>query len=445
MITLLFLAYLQTIIRNPLTIQLEYELTAVLLFGMMLQSFEIAFNFSSDDQTNYWLKAFIKILPSIITSTLLNLILHQELVYSLITPPIILLSYYFLLMFLLKSMTKCFTFGESTIVTQGLMIFLYNCFLKLPAINEITATREQLNMILQCGLLGVLFLLLITRAIPFFRIWFIFFAILTIVVVGLCLIPIGRGYEPAAMIMWTFVFDDIERIIIVGAYILFLTLAGTTVSWQIKKNRKSSTAIRKVFHILIVLVYVPGLIYQCYFLYVASVVIFAILIVLELARVIKLYPVAEILEEGFQAFMDEQDAGNIALTPLYLLVGCSLPIWIHNSPCDLINSSSFELLPLLSGLLSIGVGDTFASIVGSKIGRHKWNNSQKSVEGTIASIITQGMFLYALYYFEFLQLNTRLMALCGIAVIFNALVEAFTVQVDNLVLPIVTYIILAYK
>jgi dolichol kinase len=193
------------------------------------------------------------------------------------------------------------------------------------------------------------------------------------------------------------------------------------------------------------MVFVPGLIFQCQFLYVASVVILAVFIILEMARVIKLYPVAEILESSVKAFIDEKDAGQVTFTPIYLLVGCSLPLWIHNSPCDLAGSTSFEFLPLISGILSIGIGDTFASVVGSTVGRHKWPKSNKSVEGTIASIIAQAAFIYALNTLGFVPLNTRLTALCGIAVIINSLVEALTDQVDNLVLPIVTYVILTIK
>jgi dolichol kinase len=301
-----------------------------------------------------------------------------------------------------------------------------------------------MNTILQLGILGVLFIILAVYYLPFMRNWTLFYPLLFGVCAMLCFITIDNKH--AITILWNFIFKDLERSMIVGAYIIFLALAATTVAWQIQRNKKSSTATRKIFHILIVLVYVPGLLYQCSFLYIASVVIFAFLTVLEVARVIKLYPFAEILEQSVSSFIDEKDAGKVALTPLYLLIGCSVPMWIHNSPCDLIDSCSFEFLPLLAGILSIGVGDTFASVIGSKIGWHKWQKkSDKSVEGTLASIIGQCIFLYGLKYFEFLDLNTRLTALCGIAVISNALVEAFTDQVDNLVLPILTYAVLAFN
>lgn len=165
----------------------------------------------------------------------------------------------------------------------------------------------------------------------------------------------------------------------------------------------------------------------------------------QTARLIKLFPFSGILDTAVSSFIDEKDAGNVALTPIYLLVGCSCPLWIHNSPCDLTDCAGFEILPLLSGILSIGIGDTFAGIVGSKIGKHKWPNSSKSVEGTLASIFAQNLFIALLYALGLISLNVKLSAICEFAIIFNALVEARTDQVDNLVLPLITYIILSYK
>lgn len=126
---------------------------------------------------------------------------------------------------------------------------------------------------------------------------------------------------------------------------------------------------RKIFHLLIVLVYVPGIVYECALLYLATGVALAVFVVLELLRVLKIPPFAEKLADAFRSFKDEKDAGDMALTPFCLLIGCSMPLWLTPCPC-----SGGDVLPLLSGILAVGVGDTAASVVGSKLGRNKWGS-----------------------------------------------------------------------
>lgn len=160
----------------------------------------------------------------------------------------------------------------------------------------------------------------------------------------------------------------------ISLYIGLLGLTVATVVWQVNRNVKSNTRTRKIFHILIVLVFVPGLIFQCAFLFVASGVALALLIILETMRVIKLQPLHEILDLSVKCFIDEKDAGPVAMTPIYLLVGCSMPLWLHPCPCDLTDSAGFDLLPLMAGVISVGIGDTAASVVGSKFGKIKYKS-----------------------------------------------------------------------
>lgn len=422
--------------------QFSYELSTVLLFGMFLQSLEVFYGLAQPD-FKIVERISVGSTPWLVTSMLIWLLLNQNILFSIVTSFIVNFVYRCSYIYLLKSLPQTFTLGEGSIVSQALVIFLYNCYLKLPFMTKVNSLNEKLSLLLQLGMLGVLFIVITTRILTFFRKWIWFYPLLLTVIASVCMVPIQDS--PALYTLLNFTFSDLERTFITGIYIALVVIAVVAVNWQIRKNQRGSTSTRKIFHILIVLVYVPGLIFQCLLLYVASVIILAIFIVLELARVVKLYPVTEILESSIQAFIDEKDAGKIAVTPIYLLVGCSAPLWIHNSPCDLTGSSAFELLPLLSGITSIGIGDTFASIVGSQIGNHKWGNSSKSVEGTIASIIAQTGFLYGLGYLGFISLNLKLMSVCGVAVIANSLIEALTDQVDNLVLPLVTYIILTIK
>ncbi len=55
-------------------------------------------------------------------------------------------------------------------------------------------------------------------------------------------------------------------------------------------------------------------------------------------------------------------------------------------------------LAQLSGIISVGVGDSAASIVGSKIGTWKWPGTKRTLEGSIAGLIAQFIFVACLWY-----------------------------------------------
>lgn len=234
-----------------------------------------------------------------------------------------------------------------------------------------------------------------------------------------------------------------QQLCIVTVYMGLIGITVAAVSWHLSRNRASNTSIRKIFHILIVLVFVPGLIYQCTFLFVASGVALATFILLELVRIMKVKPFAEILQQAVKSFADEKDAGLVAMTPIYLLVGCSLPIWLHPCPCDLTDTAGFDLLPLMAGVISVGLGDTAASVIGSKFGRIHWPNSIKTIEGTIAAFVVQALILPLLIYLGLVQSSALIIAKYTATIAINSLVETFTDQVDNLVLPLLTFILLS--
>ena len=82
----------------------------------------------------------------------------------------------------------------------------------------------------------------------------------------------------------------------------------------------------------------------------------------------------------------------------------------------------------------IGIGDSFASIFGSKFGRMVIPQTQKSYEGMMASILAQILFVKAL------NMELDLVLVLGISLV--SMVEAMTTQVDNLALPFLMYIIM---
>ena len=202
-----------------------------------------------------------------------------------------------------------------------------------------------------------------------------------------------------------------------------------------KYSRTSAnTIIRKFYHIAIVIIFLTGAKYDLNLLYFTSSAALLIFILLERIRINHLPPIGKRIDRIFKQFTDEKDSGLLTLTHIYLLVGFSLPIWI-------VNELKSDLI-FASGLITIGIGDTMASFVGYLFGRHRWQNSMKTYEGTIAAIISQIfgglLFLYCLN----LEINSFIVyKLIFISTIIG-LIEAKTIQIDNLILPLYFHLIM---
>ncbi|EKX50018.1 hypothetical protein GUITHDRAFT_104416 [Guillardia theta CCMP2712] len=121
----------------------------------------------------------------------------------------------------------------------------------------------------------------------------------------------------------------------------------------------------------------------------------ALLVSLELIRASRIRPFSASLERVVAVHVDERDSGVFIFTHIYLLVGCALPSWLtpYQGP-----RGRFSILEPLAGALIVGVGDTAASVYGKLHGRMRFGMI------TMSSIAAN-------------------------------LLEAFTEQIDNLVLP----------
>ena len=135
-------------------------------------------------------------------------------------------------------------------------------------------------------------------------------------------------------------------------------------------------------------------------------------------------------------FQDEKDQGDLVLTNIYLLAGVSLPLWISS---DL---SKENPLILLSGVLCIGIGDAFASIIGSKFGKNHILNTSKSLEGFFASILSQIVFIKILELFQLIVISQKFSIYIVIMIV--SAIEVITTQVDNIALPFLMYSLMRY-
>lgn len=185
---------------------------------------------------------------------------------------------------------------------------------------------------------------------------------------------------------------------------------------------------RKYFHGLAMLLFIPGFFIESRFLYIGLAVGLAALFLFEFIRIFEIAPFHSYINGYMISFIDEKDSGIAILGHIYLLLGCSLPIWLSTTG----PASS------LCGILVLGVGDTAASVIGKRYGKLRWPGSKKTVMGTLGFILSLAT--------SFLLLQHRLFtanfynALITLFVtILTGLLEAWSSQNDNLVLPLFLY------
>lgn len=209
------------------------------------------------------------------------------------------------------------------------------------------------------------------------------------------------------------------------------------------KKHKAPTITRKYFHFIVVATYIPGIIFDRPLLYVAATVCLAVFIFLEYVRYFRIKPLGHTLRSLLSLFLDERDSGPLILTHIYLLLGMSLPIWLIPRPCAQKGSlgGARALVPY-AGVLAVGVGDTVASIFGSTMGEIRWPGTKKTFEGTMTSIFAQIISVALILIFDSgVDLNYSYAWILG-SISTVSLLEAYTTQIDNLLLPLYLLILL---
>lgn len=140
---------------------------------------------------------------------------------------------------------------------------------------------------------------------------------------------------------------------------------------------------------------------------------------------------AGLLDQCVNSFRDEKDGGILTLTHMHLLIGVSLPLW-------LLPAGNPVTLTTFSGVIAIGIGDTAASIIGSYFGRHKWSDSEKSIEGSVAAVVAQLLSSIMIYMYLSPTVHMSLAELTAVTFIsvIVSFIEAKTSEIDNLTLPL---------
>jgi dolichol kinase len=126
------------------------------------------------------------------------------------------------------------------------------------------------------------------------------------------------------------------------------------------------------------------------------------------------------------AWEKERKGNNVVvLSHSSLLLGIAVPLWLHNESDSSIAS--------LAGLISIGIGDTFACAIGCKFGRVRINEtSTKTFEGFLAFFLTT--FSAALLLDPSGDEYGKIAIACAAGALTESTLDS---TLDNLVIPLV--------
>jgi len=297
-----------------------------------------------------------------------------------------------LTMWLVAKFPQSFSFGEATLICQSCILVSASLLLKLFSVQEITMKAVIIQLLKDLEWLVDHLLSSSTTVILLLMFW-VFLVVLSVSVVALY---IQQG--------WTV-----------------------------------NTKTRKLFHLAVVLVYASGLVYSPVLLFISSIAALILMVFIEAVRWSQAIPqVSYFLTEALQPFLDSKDSGSLILTNIYLLVGVSWPLWVYPGPLTVHPSP----LVLYSGVISVGVADSAASIVGSTAGSIRWPGSDKTVEGSLAAVISSLVFVWALSGLGLVTVYSW--SAVNMAVLGMVITEALSKQVDNLTLPLVMYGVLTF-
>ena len=181
---------------------------------------------------------------------------------------------------------------------------------------------------------------------------------------------------------------------------------------------------RKFFHLLALLIFIPGIKYvpnEIMKTIVLIVLYFSFIIeIIRNSNASKKIEIIQKITTYLQNNIDERDDNKLILTHIFLLSGISSSLF-----CTFSKTEYYFL-----GSLILGVGDSMCSIIGVIFGKTKiypFNN--RTLEGTI------GGYLSTLIFFYLLSMNIpSAKDMFSFGLIF--LYEGMTLQIDNLVLPL---------
>lgn len=175
-------------------------------------------------------------------------------------------------------------------------------------------------------------------------------------------------------------------------YCLTIIATGLAVVFRLSAVADVDTR-RKVFHGMMVAMFLPTIFIDPAFVSLALILILAIFLLLDLFRASQLPPLSRPLTYFLAPYVDGRDhRGPVIVSHIFLLIGCAIPLWLSLAAIARTGQIPWEgwevqrrEVSMISGVVCVGLGDAAASLIGRRFGRRRWCwSGGKSLEGSLA-------------------------------------------------------------
>ncbi|KAI1336201.1 hypothetical protein F5Y15DRAFT_395610 [Xylariaceae sp. FL0016] len=180
--------------------------------------------------------------------------------------------------------------------------------------------------------------------------------------------------------------------LLLSAYCILVILIGLVVVFRLSPIYEVDTR-RKVFHFMMVAMFLPSTFIDPTFAALALSIILAVFLLLDLLRASQLPPLSKPLASFLAPYVDGRDLrGPVVISHIFLLIGCAIPLWLSLGSLPRTGAGflrGWEVptreVSMVSGVVCVGLGDAAASLIGRRYGHRKWLwGGGKSLEGSVA-------------------------------------------------------------
>ncbi|EME80096.1 uncharacterized protein MYCFIDRAFT_49775 [Pseudocercospora fijiensis CIRAD86] len=200
------------------------------------------------------------------------------------------------------------------------------------------------------------------------------------------------------------------RLFLIAYWVLVLLLGLLTV-FSLTAFVEVDTR-RKVFHGVMVAMFVPTAFVDPCFCALALALVLAIFLILEVIRAGQVPPIGNAIGRFVAPYVDGRDLrGPVVVSHIFLLIGCAVPLWFSLASIPRAGDlpwREWELadnkreVAMVSGVICVGMGDAAASLIGRRYGRRKWIwVGGKSLEGSAAFVVAVTIGLMAARAWQF--------------------------------------------